>query len=92
VELVQEKLYLITNPGIFILEKHTDVYYFTFEFEHIIENQMGNYHKGLSSDMGLGIMEEREDVLSFLIKNIGETIEKISYGYDNVCFDTKINV
>lgn len=42
--------------------------------------------------MALRIMEQREDVLGFLIKNVREAIEKISNSNDDIAFNAKVNM
>lgn len=79
IELMKEKLDLVFDSFIFIFQVHADVNNLTFKFQHVIQYEMSNDHKSLSSDVILFIMEQHEDVLSLLIQNIGEAIEEITY-------------
>ena len=74
-QLMQEQLDLILDPYVWILQEHANVNNLSFEFQHIVEDQVTNDQKSLASDMGIGIMEKHEDVLSLLIQSVWESIE-----------------
>lgn len=91
-QLVKEELDLVPNLFLFILQKHADVNYLAFEFEHVVEDQVSDHHEGLPPDRALGIVKENKHVLGLLVEDVWEAIEKVTHRYDDVVLDTEVNV
>lgn len=91
-QLMQKKFDLVTDSGVWVLQQHANVYDFSFDLKHIIENQMCDHHKSLSSHMVLFIVKKSKDLVCFFVQAVWESIEKITKWNNNVCFDSKIDL
>lgn len=91
-QLMQEKLDLIPDARVLILEKHADIDNFTLKFQHVVQDQMSYNHKCLTPNMWLRVMQEGENILSLFIEDVGETIEEVTNCNDDIGFDSKVNV
>lgn len=51
---------------------------------------MSDNHKSLSANVTLRILEQNEDLFGLLIQNIWESVEQVTYSYDDIGFNSKI--
>ena len=76
-QLVQEQLDLFFYPIILVFKQHADIDDFSFELEHVVQDQVGDDHEALLPDVNFSIMQQHKDVLDSLVQEIWEAIEQV---------------
>lgn len=53
---------------------------------------MSDHHESLSADKVILVVEESEDVVSFLVQNVRKSVEQVSESNYDVGLDSKLNL
>lgn len=91
-QLCQEQLYLISDSFVWIFKQHTNVDYFTLQLEHVVDDQMSNYHQTLLPNLNIPIVKKIKHVFGALVHLIWESVEKVSQSYRNVSLYAEFDI
>ena len=74
-KFLQEKLYLVSDSFIWVFQQHANINYFTFQFQHVIQDQMCDHHETLLTHMNISIVKKIEHILGSLVHLIRKSVE-----------------
>lgn len=74
------------------MHQHADVNQLLLQLEHVVEDEMSDDEQGLTTHMIVLVMQQVEEFARVLVEEIGETIEQVAEGNDDVRLDTKVNL
>lgn len=75
-----------------VFKKLADVHDLAFEFKHVVQDEMGDHHEALLSDMDISVVEKHKDLMNSFVKKVREPIEKVSESNYDISLDPKLYI
>ena len=89
---MKEQFYLVSDAVIRVLQQHTYVNNFPFQFQHVIKDQVSYHHQCLLPHVQIPIVQKFKNFPLAFSHDVWKTIEHIRECYYNIRFDTEFNV
>ena len=80
------------NLRIRVLEEQSDITHIAFNFDHIIQGEVGDDSKRGLPDPGVLLMQILIEMLVVRLDDVGEAMQEVSHGDDDVVFDDGVDV
>ena len=77
-QFMEEKLNLVLNLFVRVLQQHANVNYLSLKLEHVVQDQVCDNHKCLPSHMIAPIMQQVKHVPGAFMQGVWETVEQIT--------------